>query len=108
MEISGKIRRTYLRNKLSLHEITKRTDLSRNTIRSWLRKPEDEAVAPAHVRKKSPGRLSLHQATLELALTADALRDDGGKMRVVNAGRQTSFLINDLGPRCRISLPQQE
>ena len=34
MEILGKIRRMYLRDKLSLHEITKQTGLSRNTIRT--------------------------------------------------------------------------
>ena len=30
----------YLRDDLSLHEIAKRTGLSRNTIRGWLRKFE--------------------------------------------------------------------
>ena len=33
MEMMGKIRRMYFRDKLSLHEITKRTGLARNTIR---------------------------------------------------------------------------
>ncbi|WP_411736480.1 sigma factor-like helix-turn-helix DNA-binding protein [Pseudomonas monteilii] len=33
MEMMGKIRRMYFRDKLSLHEIAKRTGLSRNTIR---------------------------------------------------------------------------
>ena len=32
MEMLGRIRRMYLRDKVSLHEITKRTDLSRNTV----------------------------------------------------------------------------
>ena len=40
MEMLGKIRRMHLRDKLSLHEIAKRTGLSRNTLRSWLRTPE--------------------------------------------------------------------
>ncbi|RMV31928.1 hypothetical protein ALP14_200178 [Pseudomonas amygdali pv. myricae] len=35
-----KIRRMYFRDKLSLHQIAKRTGLSRNTIRKWLRAPE--------------------------------------------------------------------
>ena len=74
MEILGKIRRMYLRDKLSLHEIAKRTGLSRNTIRSWLRKPEDETAPPAYVREKSPGKLSPYHATLELALKAETLR----------------------------------
>ena len=75
IEILGKIRRIYLRDKLSLHEITKRTGLPRNTIRSWLRKSEDEAAPPAYVREKSPRKLSPYHATLELALKADALRN---------------------------------
>ena len=33
MDMLGKIRRMFLRDKLSLHAITKRTGLSRNTIR---------------------------------------------------------------------------
>ena len=40
MEMLGKIRRMYLRDRLSLHEIAKRTGLSRNTLRRWLREPE--------------------------------------------------------------------
>ncbi len=32
MEMMGKIRRMYFRDKLSLHEIAKRTGLARNTI----------------------------------------------------------------------------
>ena len=75
MEILGKIRRMYLRDKLSLHEITKRTGLSRNTIRTWLRKPGDETAPPAYVREKSPGKLTPYHATLELALKADVLRN---------------------------------
>jgi len=37
MEMMGKIRRMYFRDKLSLHEIAKRTGLARNTIRKWVR-----------------------------------------------------------------------
>ncbi|HCE7107592.1 hypothetical protein JET76_27890, partial [Pseudomonas putida] len=40
MEMMGKIRRMYFRDKLSLHEIAKRTGLARNTIRKWVRAPE--------------------------------------------------------------------
>jgi transposase len=39
MEMLGRIRRMHLRDKLSLHEIAKRTGLSRNTVRNWLRAP---------------------------------------------------------------------
>jgi DNA-binding transcriptional regulator LsrR (DeoR family) len=33
MEMLGKVRRMHVRDKLSLHEISKRTGLSRNTVR---------------------------------------------------------------------------
>ena len=73
MEILGKIRRMYLRDKLSLHEITKRTGLSRNTIRRWLRTP-DEAAPPTYSKGKEPNKLTEFHAALEQALKADSHR----------------------------------
>ena len=52
MEMIGKIRRMYLRDKLSLHEITKRTGLSRNTIRKWLRDSK-EAAPPGAIQTEA-------------------------------------------------------
>ena len=72
MEMMGKIRRMYFRDKLSLHEISKRTGLSRNTIRKWVRAPE--AVQPAYLRRAIFNKLSAFHATLEQALKADSLR----------------------------------
>jgi transposase len=63
----------YLRDKLSLHEISKRTGLSRNTLRKWLRKPEDTA-APRYRREQMPTRLDAFHGALERALEADAHR----------------------------------
>lgn len=75
MEMLGKVRRMHVRDKLSLHEISKRTGLSRNTLRKWLRKPTAEAVAPPrYVRGTVPNKLSPYHATLEQALKADAHR----------------------------------
>jgi transposase-like protein len=37
MEMLGKVKRLYSRDKKSLHEIAKTTGLSRNTIRKWVR-----------------------------------------------------------------------
>ena len=71
MEMFGKIRRMHLRDKLSLHEITKRTGLSRNTLRKWLRMPE-EAATPTYRRNEVPGKLAAYHETLVLALKADA------------------------------------
>jgi transposase len=73
MEILGKIRRLYLRDKLSLHEIAKRTGLSRNTIRSWLRKPKDVS-APKYRRREGLGKLTAFSEVVEQALKADAHR----------------------------------
>jgi len=73
MEILGKIKRMYLRDKLSLHEIAKRTGLSRNTIRSWVRE-SGEVKAPQYSRDKKPCKLDVFHAVLEQALKADSLR----------------------------------
>ncbi len=73
MEMLGRIRRMYLRDKLSLHEITKRTGLSRNTIRGWLRKPEAPS-RPTYRRTQGAGKLTVFHRALEQALKADAQR----------------------------------
>ena len=73
MEILGKIRRMYLRDKMSLHEIAKRTGLSRNTIRRWLREPAASSP-PQYSRRDKPGKLSAFHAALEQALKADSHR----------------------------------
>ncbi|MFG9640493.1 IS21 family transposase, partial [Pseudomonas aeruginosa] len=52
----GKIRRMYFRDKLSLHEIAKRTGLARNTIRKWVRAPE--AKPPVYQRRAIFNKLS--------------------------------------------------
>jgi len=72
MEMMGKIRRMYFRDKLSLHEIAKRTGLARNTIRKWVRAPE--AKQPVYQRRAIFNKLSAFHATLEQALKADSLR----------------------------------
>ena len=73
MEMLGKIRRMYLSDKLSLHEIAKRTGVSRNTLRRWLRTPE-EVQAPSYSRTQALGKLAAFTEELELALQADAHR----------------------------------
>jgi transposase len=74
MEMLGRIRRMYLRDKLSLHEITKRTGVSRNTVRRWLRVPEEVKV-PTYRRASGFSNLSGFIAELEQALKADAGRN---------------------------------
>ena len=73
MEMLGKIRRMYLRDKLSLHEIAKRTGLSRNTLRRWLRTPEEVQV-PGYRRPQALGKLAAGYAGGYSAVT-DFTRD---------------------------------
>ncbi len=73
MEIIGKIRRMYFRDKMSLHEISKRTSLSRNTIRKWLRET-GEVAPPTYQRSQMPCKLTAFHESLEQALKADSLR----------------------------------
>ena len=44
MVMYAKIRRMYYREHLSINEIQRRTSLSRNTIKKWLRASGDSAV----------------------------------------------------------------
>jgi hypothetical protein len=65
----------HLRDKLLLHEVSKRAGLSRNTLRKSLRKPHEAVVAPSGYQREAVStKLTPHHATLELALKADALR----------------------------------
>src|SRR3990167_3826641 len=73
MEMLGKIRRMHMRDKMSLHAIAKQTGLSRNTLRKWLREPDESAV-PTYQRSPGVGKLSAFHAALVLALKADAHR----------------------------------
>ncbi|KVB06386.1 hypothetical protein WI58_00520 [Burkholderia cepacia] len=50
--ILAKIRRMYFREKVPLREIARRTGLSRNTVRSWLR--QTDAVEPKYPKRVSP------------------------------------------------------
>ena len=88
MEMLGKIRRMYWRDRLSLHEITRRTGLSRNTIKKWI-KAGAVSNRPKYRRRDRPGKLTLFEARLTQALTTDAHRakcDDHDQPRVRRVG----------------------
>jgi predicted DNA-binding protein YlxM (UPF0122 family) len=72
MEMLGKIRRMYFRDKLALHQIAKRTGLSRNTVRKRIRDPG--ASQPVYQRYATFNKFSLFHETLEQALKADSFR----------------------------------
>ena len=72
MEMIGKIRRMHLRDRMSLNEIAKRTGLSRNTVKKWLKLTK--AAVPKYRRQERPGKLTAFEEQLKLALEADGRR----------------------------------
>ena len=72
MEMLGRVRRMYYRDRLSRSEIARRTGLSRNTVKKWLR--AGESVEPHYRRARKPGKLSAFEGWLLKALQADAGR----------------------------------
>ena len=72
MDMLGRVRRMYRRDKLSISEIAKRTGLSRNTVKKWLPAPGD--VAPTYRRKPDRTKLKPFEPVLVAALKADSLR----------------------------------
>ena len=77
MDMIGKVRRMRLRDQLSLSEIAKRTGLSRNTVKKWLKAPSD--VVPKYERAKLDGKLTAFEPALHQALTTDSHRPKQGR-----------------------------
>src|SRR5450759_4731340 len=73
MSMFAKVRRLFHRDDLSISEIQRRTSLSRNTIKVWLKETSpDNYKYPK--RPKVDGKLTPFVPTLLLALDADARR----------------------------------
>lgn len=72
MAMLTKIRRMHLRDGMSVREIVRRTGLSRNTVRRWLR--QGTATEPKYPKRQSPQALDAWSEYLERALTTDAHR----------------------------------
>jgi len=72
MAMKGKIRAMHLREGKSISEISRRTSLSRNTIKKWLKTSSDEV--PKYRREPMPTKLAPYVQTLAQALRADAHR----------------------------------
>ncbi len=70
MVMYAKIRRMYFREHLSINEIKRRTSLSRNTIKKWLK----DAEAPQYLRRQRDGKLTSFEPLLKQALATDAHR----------------------------------
>ena len=72
MGMLAKIRRMHLRDKLSIREIARRTNLSRNTIRQWLRQPE--TVEPKYPFRATKSVVEPHVEQIRQWLKADSHR----------------------------------
>lgn len=68
----AKIRRMHFREKLSIREITRRTNLSRNTIRQWLRQPD--MVEPQYPVRPIKSVVEPHFEQIRQWLKADSHR----------------------------------
>ena len=75
MAMLGKIRRLYYRDGLTINEIRRRTSLSRNTIKKWLKAPS--GATPRYRRREVPTKLTPFVAAVKQALEADAHRSRG-------------------------------
>lgn len=73
MGLLAKIRRMHFRDRVGLREIARRTGLSRNTLRSWLRRPE--VTEPKYPARKTPGVIDPWADTLRQWLATDAHRN---------------------------------
>lgn len=72
MVMYGKIRRMYFREHQSISEIARRTSLSRNTVKKWLRLPEGRE--PKYSRVEMPRKLKPFEGWLRQALEVDKHR----------------------------------
>ena len=72
MALKGKIRAQREREGKSISEIARRTSLSRNTIKKWLRAPAD--AQPKYRRQGVASKLTPFVETITQALKTDAPR----------------------------------
>ncbi len=72
MAMYAKVRRLRLREGLSISAIARRTSLSRNTIKTWLRTPVRSEMK--YRRVAGPKKIGPYEAILRDALAADARR----------------------------------
>ena len=67
----GIIRRWYIRDRISIREIARRLDISRNTVRRYIRSDVSE---PAYPARRSPSSLDDFTARLSVWLSAEAIK----------------------------------
>ena len=72
MGMYSKVRRLFYRERLSISEIQRRTSLSRNTIKKWLK--EAEGTEPKYVRPPAVSKIAPFASLIQLALQTDSHR----------------------------------
>ena len=72
MDMIGKVKRMHFRDHLSFSDIARRTGLSRNTVKKWVKAPSQ--TEPRYQREATGGKLSAFHETLVQMLRADARR----------------------------------
>jgi transposase-like protein len=82
MVIYVKIRRMHFHEHLTISEIQRRTSLSRNTIKKWLR----EVKHPQYQRRKRDSKLTPFEPGLKLAMETDAHRPKRDRRMANRAG----------------------
>ena len=83
-DMLGKVRRMHMRDRLSISEIARRTGLSRNTVRRWLRAPGD--LEPHDERSVGVRKLTDYEAILIAALSR-LLKNQGKDVDMLDAMR---------------------
>jgi transposase len=68
----AKVRRLFFREQVPVKEIQRRTGLSRNTIRKWLKEPE--MIEPKYPARQMPTKLDAHAQVLSNWLSTDLHR----------------------------------
>ncbi|UIN23970.1 winged helix-turn-helix transcriptional regulator [Herbaspirillum frisingense] len=71
MALLGIIRRWYIRDHISILEIARRLDISRNTVRRYIR---SDAIEPAYSARHSPSSLDEFAPRLSAWLSAESVK----------------------------------
>ncbi|MBP1316442.1 transposase [Herbaspirillum sp. 1130] len=71
MALLGIIRRWYIRDHISIREIARRLDISRNTVRRYIR---SDAIEPAYPARHSPSSLDEFAPRLSAWLSAESVK----------------------------------
>ncbi len=72
MDMIGKVKRMHFRDHLSFSDIARRTGLSRNTVKKWVKAPVE--VEPRYRREAVAGKLNAYEEALVQMLQADSRR----------------------------------